>query len=291
MLTPIASSPFVFDLPAVSGEALRWGLGVLAAAMILAWLLRRIVRRVLCLRGRGPSSADVFGRVASWIVIGFGVAAALTIVFPSVKPVNILGGVGVISIAAGIAFQTVLGNMFAGLVLLGRDRFRVGDQIGIRDHRGTVSHMGLTSTSVRTFDGRLVVFPNGVLHSEPVIVQTGFEQVRSTIAVDLDDTTDLDRAIKVALAAMRMLPQVLDDPLPQALLTEIGTDTVRMEMRFWSGARELDTKEATHAVIRRVLADFREEGVATGTDVRIIEAGEETRALIREATGKGAKGQ
>lgn len=45
---------------------------------------------------------------------------SITVVFPSVEPVNLLGGIGVVSIAAGIAFQTVLGNMFAGLMLLSR---------------------------------------------------------------------------------------------------------------------------------------------------------------------------
>ncbi len=77
-------------------------------------------------------------------------------IFPSVKPVNALGGIGMLSIAAGIAFQTMLGNMFAGIVILARDIFRVGDQIAVQDVAGTVGEINLTSTVVRTFDGRLV---------------------------------------------------------------------------------------------------------------------------------------
>src|SRR5699024_8427247 len=128
---------------------------------------------------------------------------------PSVKPVDVLGGITIISLAAGIAFQTVLGNMFAGIVILARDRFRVGDQISVLDHSGTVSEMGLSHTALRTFDGRLVVVPNASLHSELVTVQTGYERVRSTVAVDLDDATDLVRARDVALQTMNELPDVL----------------------------------------------------------------------------------
>ncbi|HRY11639.1 MAG TPA: mechanosensitive ion channel [Candidatus Nanopelagicales bacterium] len=88
--------------------------------------MRRLTEPLLRRRGRSDSSAAVFARLASWVFLALGVGAALTITFPSVKPVHIVGGVGVLSIAAGIAFQTVLGNMFAGIVILGKDKYRVG---------------------------------------------------------------------------------------------------------------------------------------------------------------------
>ncbi|GMA41967.1 mechanosensitive ion channel domain-containing protein [Mobilicoccus caccae] len=202
------------DLPPVTLAGAGLGLATVGAGVLVSFVLRAAVRSSLLWRGRGPASADVFGRLAGWLAVLIAVLAALTIVFPSVKPVDILGGVGVVSIAAGIAFQTVLGNMFAGIVLLARDRFRVGDQIAVADHRGTIVSMGLTSSSIRTFDGRLVLIPNAVLHSEVVTVQTGFEQVRTTVGLDVDDATDLRRACRVAEEAMRAEPLVLDEPAP-----------------------------------------------------------------------------
>jgi len=165
-------------------------------------------------RGRSDSSAAVFARLASWVFLALGVGAALTITFPSVKPVDIVGGVGVLSIAAGNAFQTVLGNMFAGIVILGKDKYRVGDQMAVEDYRGTVAAMRLTSATIRTFDGRLVVIPNSILHSTVVTVQTGYEAVRTTVELDLDDRADLQRACDIAEKAMQRLPTVLADPAP-----------------------------------------------------------------------------
>lgn len=260
-------------LPQVTIQAALVGLAVVAVGVVVAWVARRIATRVLTWRGRSPSAADVFGGLTQVILIAMAIGAALTIVFPSVKPVDILGGVGIISIAAGIAFQTVLGNMFAGMVILGRDRFRVGDQIAVAEHQGTVVNMGLSSTALRTFDGRLVIIPNSVLHSKVVTVQTGYERVRSAISIDLDEATDLDLACRTALAAMHAVPEVADDPPPEALLTSVGTASVELQVRFWSGARQLETREAQHAVIRQVLADFHQAGVATGSDVQVIEAG------------------
>ncbi len=275
------------ELPPVTPVGVALGLTVLVVGVVLGQLLRVLLTRALAWRGRSESSARVFGRLASWLFTLLAVGAAVTITFPSIRPVNLLGGIGVVSIAAGIAFQTVLGNMFAGIVILTRDRFRVGDQISVGEHRGTVVHMGLTSTSVRTFDGRLVLVPNGTLHSEVVTVQTGFEHVRSSVLVDVADSADLDRAARVAVEAMRAVPQVLDEPAPEAFLTSIGTATVQLELRFWSGARQLETKEATHAVVAAVLAAFAEQGVEAGSDVYTVDAGPRLARLLR---GDGATG-
>jgi small-conductance mechanosensitive channel len=258
------------DLPAITWESVGLGAAVLVAGLLLAWVVRRAVRPVLRWRGRTESSAVVFAILASWLVAVLAFAAALTVVFPSIRPVNILGGVGVISIAAGIAFQTVLGNMFAGIVLLFRDRLEVGDQVGVKGVRGTIVAIDLSSTTVRTFDGRQVLIPNSVMHSEVVTVQTGFEAVRTTVAVALDEAADLVQAQQVAVRAMRGCPQTLDEPSPEALLSEIGNGTVTLDLRFWSGALQLETREAQHAVIVAVMRAFAEEGVPTGSDALVV---------------------
>lgn len=275
-----ATALSALDLPPVTAQGAALGLAALLVGLALAWLVRRVTEPILRHRGRSDSAAEVFARIAAWVVLGLGIGAALTITFPSVKPVDIVGGVGVLSIAAGIAFQTVLGNMFAGLVILSRDKYRVGDQIAVEGYRGTISAMRLTSASIRTFDGRLVVIPNSILHSKVVTVQTGYEAVRTTVEIDLDDRADLQAACEVAEEAMRSVPSVLPDPPPQALLTSIGTATVRVELRFWSGARQLETREAQHLVIREVLAALVREGIPTGSDVQTIDPGPKALDLL-----------
>lgn len=282
----MVTSPLdALELPPVTWWGAGLGVSVLLVGLLLGQGAKVLTTRWLAWRGRSDNAATVFGRLASWLVGLVAVGAALAVTFPSIRPVNLLGGLGVISIAAGIAFQTVLGNMFAGIVILTRDRFRVGDQISVLDHRGTVVSMGLTSTSVRTFDGRLVLVPNATMHSEIVTVQTGFEHVRSSVLVDLADDGDLRSAAEVAVTAMRALPQVLDDPGPEAFLTSVGTATVQMELRFWSGARQLETKEATHAVVVAVIEGFAKNGVQAGSDVVTVDAGPRlTRILERGAS-------
>src|SRR5690606_14824414 len=89
----------------------------------------------------------------------------------------------------------------------------------------------------------------------------------------IDDSADLDAAVRAAHAAMTALDAVASEPGPQALLQQIGAATVRMDLRFWSGARQMETKLAQHEVIRAVLRELAEAGVKTGSDVVVIEGG------------------
>lgn len=279
----------VIGLPQVSSDALLVGLLVLAGGLVAAVAVRMLVRTALGWRGRSGSAATVFGGLAGWLVGLLAVLVALTVIFPSVKPVDILGGVGVVSIAAGIAFQTVLGNMFAGIVILSRDVIRVEDQIQVGEVRGTVQAISLSATRVRTFDGRLVLIPNSVLHSEIVAVQTGYETVRSSVHLDVTTGPDLDRVARTALDAAAAAPGVITEPAPQALYREVGATTVRLELRFWSGAHQLETLEAQDAVIRGVLAAFTREGIAVGDDVQVVEGGEALLAALRGRDADAAR--
>ena len=116
-------------------------------------------------------------------------------------------------------------------------------------------------------------------------MQTGFNAVRSSVSLDLDDATDLDRARAVAVEAMSALPSVLQDPPPQALLTSVGVTTVELQLRFWSGARQMETREAQDAVIVAVLRAFTAQGVRTGNDMHIVDAGPELRRALHRIAG------
>ncbi|WP_324651043.1 mechanosensitive ion channel family protein [Georgenia sp. H159] len=261
-----------WGLPPIEPAQVGVGLLVLVGAYVLGRLLEAALRPYWRWRGRSPSFATVFAMLTKWLVTLIGFGAGLTIAFPSVRPVDVLGGLGVISIAAGIAFQQVLGNLFAGVILLVREPFRGGDQVAIGDVRGTVVSINLRETIVRTFDGRRVVIPNSVVHDGVVTVQTGYEQVRTAVVVGVAYDADLAQAREVALAAMHGLSAVAEDPAPEALVTQLGPSTIDLELRFWSGARQLETLEARSQVISAVVGAYTEHGIAMPAEIRVLEA-------------------
>lgn len=286
LAVPLPDAEVDWNLPPIDAAQVGVGALVVLGALALARLVRWGLRRWYVWRGRSHSYAQVFSTLVSWGVAALGLGAGLTVAFPSVQPVDVLGGLGIISIAVGIAFQDILGNLFAGVLILTRQPFRTGDQIAVGDVRGTVEGVTLRETVVRTFDGRRVLIPNSTVHNGVLTVQTGYEKVRTSVCVGVAYGTDLDKARTLALDVMRSLPHVSDTPPPQALITALGSSTIDIELRFWSGARQLETLEARDAVIAAVVGAYDDAGVDMPAEIRVLQPTDDlTAALSRTKEG------
>ncbi|NCD19595.1 MAG: mechanosensitive ion channel [Actinobacteria bacterium] len=253
--------PTDWGLPEIEPAQLGAGLLVLLVGFAVGLLAQFVLQRYWKWRRRSPSFASVFATLAKWTAVIIAAGAALTVAFPSVEPVNVLGGLGIVSIAAGIAFQQVLGNLFAGVILLTREPFRGGDQVAIGDVRGTIVRTNLRETEIRTFDGRRVIIPNSVIHDGVITVQTGYEKVRTSVDIGVAYGTDLEVARDLAVRTMTDVPGVVADPAPQALVTGLGAITIDIELRFWSGALRLETLETRDRVIQAILREFDAAGI------------------------------
>ena len=77
-----------------------------------------------------------------------------------VDPTPALAGLGVGGIAVALAAQKTLENVIAGASLIFDQAVRVGDFLKMGEISGTVDHIGLRSTRIRTLDRTIVSVPN-----------------------------------------------------------------------------------------------------------------------------------
>ncbi|WP_169836011.1 mechanosensitive ion channel family protein [Corynebacterium aquilae] len=258
-------------VPSVTVDSAVRGVAIVVVALAVAWLIRWLLPKFLIgVTHRTETSSRVFGQLAWWVVVAIGVGGALTVVFPSIRPVNIIGGLGVVSVAAGIAFQTVLGNMFAGLVILMRQTPMVGDQVKMDEVAGTITDINLSTTTIRTFDGRQVLVPNGTLHSSVVTVQNRHEWIRTSFTVRIRRVEDYERARRIAVEALDGLDAVLSNPAPVAVLRGVEDGIATMEVRFWSGSQQLDTVSALDEAVIAVTTRLASAGVDVGPDNAVV---------------------
>ncbi len=109
-----------------------------------------------------PTLADLLGRLASLVIMAWGLFVAAVVIFPAFKPGDLIAGLGITSVAIGFAFKDILQNFFAGILILWRQPFVVGDQIRSGGFEGTVEEINIRSTRLKTYDGERAVLPNGV---------------------------------------------------------------------------------------------------------------------------------
>ena len=86
----------------------------------------------------------------------------------------LLAGVSVASIVIGIAAQSTLANLIAGLSLLLYRPFQVGDRVQLATPKGlmsgTIESLSLGYTSLQSPDGEQIIVPNSVMSSAVIIL-------------------------------------------------------------------------------------------------------------------------
>ncbi len=80
----------------------------------------------------------------------------------------LVAGLGVGGIAVALAVQNILGDLFASLAIILDRPFIVGDFIDVDGKVGTVEHIGLKTTRVRSISGEQLIFSNADLLSARV---------------------------------------------------------------------------------------------------------------------------
>jgi len=226
--------------------------GVAVAIVAVGWFLGRGVRwtiRARLLRHRTPSFAKVISKLTSWILVIVSVLLALAVTFPSVKPVDLLAGLGFFSVAVGFAFQDILENSLAGVLLLFRQPFRSGDQIAVVGQSGTVVEINIRETRLTTFDGESVIIPNRDVYKNVILVHTDSPTYRLQFDIGIAYDNDPGLATTAIFEALQTVPGIQRDPLPAAVVHELGVSTVNIRALFWTNSRRHESITVTDAAI------------------------------------------
>jgi len=75
----------------------------------------------------------------------------------------LIAGLGVGGVAVALAVQNILGDLFASLSILIDKPFVVGDFLIVDDYLGSVEHVGLKTTRLRSLSGEQLIFSNSDL--------------------------------------------------------------------------------------------------------------------------------
>ena len=156
-------------------------LAVLIIAMV-AWLASSAVTALVqAFRERHPIGEDTdqeTRRVQTQVSVIHGlVTAAIWLVaagiafstIPGAEAVgtSLLASAGLASVVAGIAAQSFLGNVFAGLQIAFAGTLRVNDLVTAKDQQGRVEDIRLTSVVLKTWDGRRLILPSSYFTQTP----------------------------------------------------------------------------------------------------------------------------
>lgn len=205
--------------------------------------------------------------VAVWVI---GILIACTLVFPSLGLGDIIGLLGLSSVAVGFAFQDIFKNFLAGILLLLNEAFRVGDQVIINDFEGTVESITIRSTQIRTYQDEQIVIPNAIVFTSPVHVLTRYSSRRTDLTIGLSYETPLPKARQVLLNALADVEGIMSSPAAEVDVIGFGESSIDFVVRYWTLPQKAQVRRVQSQVVLAVKQACDEAGFNIPFPIRTL---------------------
>lgn len=239
-------------------------LGVFILTIFLASILKAGAQRMLARTGVSFSLSEVLARffyVLIWIASALLIAKLL---FPGFELDTALTYLGVASLVVGFVFRDIFENAFAGLLILWRFPFEIGDYIEVETDPpvcGQVHDIWVRSTLIREVTDELVVMPNAKIYQNAVRVTTWRENSRQTLSVTVAYDSDLDEARSVVADAIRACERVAENPPVMVFTRRFADSGVELQAAWWAQSGPLEEIRSQDQILAAVHKALHEAGI------------------------------
>lgn len=231
---------------------------ILIALVLLGitWAVARFAKQIADKLTKGadmrPSLRELIDLTVHMSIWAVGLLISVTVLLPNLTLSSIVAGLGVGTVAVGFAFKDVFENFLAGVLLMLREKMRIGDYIECEGVEGQVEQISLRETHIRKLSNELAVVPNSILFKNPVEILTDRDQRRFELIVGVSYDTDLENASTVIRSAVEQSDAIDNDKTVDVFATEFNSSSVDFRVRWWSGSTKRDKHESRDAMIRAI---------------------------------------
>lgn len=227
-------------------------------------------------------------RIGIWVA---GLLVAATLLFPGLTAGDLLAGLGIGSIAVGLAFKDIFENYIAGLLILFRAPMRIGDDIECDGITGRVEEITIRDTYLRKRSGELVLLPNSFIYKNPTTVLTDAQKRRISLVVGVAYGEDVDASRAVIREAVEEMEERDTDRPVDVFAQAFSSSSIDFLVRWWTDSPPPDehvSRDRAVAAIKRALDDA---GIEIPFPYRTLTFKEPLRLARRETTsGTEAEG-
>ena len=254
-----ASEAPIFDLSRIDWGVLLLNFTLaLLIALVGMWVAKwisRTVYRALTRAGMEATLAGFLRNVAYAVMLVVVFITALQKI--GVSTTSLLAVLGAASLAIGLAMKDSLSNIASGVMLIVLRPFRDGDHVLAAGSEGVVEEIRIFQTRMRTADNRLIVLPNSMITTAPIINFTAKPQRRIDILVGVGYDDDLKKAKDILLRIALDNALVLKQPEPVVQVTRLSESSVDLTLFAWTKTKDFgDTRsQLTEAVRTQIIGN------------------------------------
>jgi len=179
------------------------------------------------------------------------------------EPTALITGLGVGGIAVGLAMQSILGDLFASMTIVLDKPFVMGDFIIVGDYQGSVEHIGLKSTRLRSLSGEQLVFSNQDLLSSRIRNYKRMFERRVLFKIGVLYETPLEKLRAIPATIRAIIEAQPKTRFDRSHFSSYGDSALTIESVYFVLAPEyavyMDIQQAINLAI---FEQFANEGIA-----------------------------
>jgi len=190
---------------------------------------------------------------------------------PGIEVTALIGSLGIGGIAVALAVQNILGDLFASLSIALDKPFVLGDSIVVGDARGTVEHIGLKTTRIRSLSGEQLIISNNDLLSSRIHNYGRMSDRRVVFTVGVSCETPYKKLQEIPSMLREIVEAQQHVRFDRAHLKAFGDFSLDFEVVYHVLEPDydlyMDTQQAINlAIVRR----FAEEGIQIPYPTQVV---------------------
>ncbi len=213
-------------------------LAIFVGSILLAVVGRKVLNRLVARWAPRvpPGSLQLISRVAGLVVVVCGFVYALSSIGVDVG--LFVGALGIGGIALAFAFQDILENFMAGVILQAKRPFRAGDYVEIGESQlfGIVQEIDSRSVIIDTFAGDRIVLPAAEVLKNPIVNWTARGRHRLPVPIGIHYRHEPQDAIDAIQPRLAEIDEVLAEPAPRVLVDSLDDSAVNLVAYVWHDA-------------------------------------------------------
>ena len=232
-------------------------LAVWGNALVAWWLRKWNARRQ---SAAGAATLNTIGLAAKGVLWSLIAVLALRNVL-DYDISALLTGLGIGGIAIALAVQNVLGDIFAALSIVLDRPFEEGDTIAVDTFTGTVEHIGLKTTRLRSVDGEQLIFSNADLLKSRVRNLKRLQQRRAVLTLGVTYDTPPDRVAAIPMLLQQCVTSQARTRFDRAHFARFADSWLEFEVVYFVESADyvlfMDAQQAVNLAVLRLFGEQR----------------------------------
>ncbi len=172
-------------------------------------------------------------------------------------------GLGVGGVAVALAVQNILSDLFASLSIVLDKPFVLGDFIIVDDFMGSVEHIGLKTTRVRSLSGEQLIFSNTDLLKSRIRNYKRMYERRVVFSIGVTYDTPYEKLEKIPALIREIVEAQEQVRFDRAHFKSYGDFSLNFEVVYWVRNPDYNVYMDIHQAINLALyKKFEDEGIA-----------------------------